>query len=969
MRPQRLAFIFFLSLFFLAPSLQAATITPDVLTDDNTVNGNCTLREAILTANTDVQVDACVPVGPLGTDTIILQGDSYVLDEPGTDEDAGASGDLDITDSQSLTIQGQGMGITIIDANGIDRVLHVQPGAWLLLNDLTIQGGQTGSLPDENDGGPPHRDSGGGLRVSFTTAANTLTNVEVFDNHTGDADQANIDGGFFGNAPMGGGIYVETGFLTLINSRVRENTTGNGFDDGSLPLSLALARGGHGGGIAAFIAQLTLIDSTVDGNIAGQGANDFIGGSPGAGGDGGGIFFDADENIGFNLNITGSTISNNQSGMTGQPASAFGSSGGGLYILRPSETILPFLENLIQNSTIRGNLAGGDVGQAGGIYFEGSDTNQILRLNQVTITNNDADAGIGTGGGIYMPLGTQTLNISNSILAGNLGDNGPDCFASAGLVSLGFNILGNDLGCDEFVDGVNGDQVGTPGSPLDPLLGILQDNGGPTFTHALLKGSPAIDQGGTCTADDQRGISRPQDGDTNGSLICDIGAFEYEPVCGDGIITSNEECDDGVFPPVGGDGCSVICTLEFGHSCSLEPSVCVLTCGNGIHEASEGCDDGNSANGDGCSSTCTVEFGYSCDTSAPNICTQTCGDGDLDPGEACDDGGNANGDGCAANCTVEPGFSCDDSEPSQCTPTCGDGTLDAGEECDDNNNSNDDGCSEFCRLECGDGVTQGSEECDDGNRQSLDGCNSFCEEEVCGDGIIQIALGEECEPPSSGSCDDDCLLTACGDGAVQAPEECDDGNNTTGDGCTGICQEEVCGDGIVSSLLGEECDDGNTSAGDGCDDACQNEVVPSCGDGILQGAEECDDGNNIALDGCNGLCETEECGDGIVQPSLGEDCEPPATESCDSECHDIVAPGAVCGNGAQETGEECDDGNLDPGDGCSSACTLADDDDTEEGGGCSLTVNSKATPGVWPLLGGLSFLGVLLLKRKRLVNR
>jgi hypothetical protein len=70
--------------------------------------------------------------------------------------------------------------------------------------------------------------------------------------------------------------------------------------------------------------------------------------------------------------------------------------------------------------------------------------------------------------------------------------------------------------------------VGTADDPIDPRLGPLAFNGGPTRTHALLAGSPAIDHGDNsgAPATDQRGVARRRDGDGNGSQITDIGAFE-----------------------------------------------------------------------------------------------------------------------------------------------------------------------------------------------------------------------------------------------------------------------------------------------------------------------------------------------------------------------------------------------------------------------------------------------------------
>ena len=111
-------------------------------------------------------------------------------------------------------------------------------------------------------------------------------------------------------------------------------------------------------------------------------------------------------------------------------------------------------------------------------------------------------------------------------------------------------------------------------------------------------------------------------------------------VCGDGKVTVSlgEECDDNVLPPADGDGCSATCTVEDSWECNGEPSVCVERyCGDGVITASlgEACDDGEEppVDGDGCSATCTVEDDYIC-TGQPSVCTSV---SDLCPSgaEAC----------------------------------------------------------------------------------------------------------------------------------------------------------------------------------------------------------------------------------------------------------------------------------------------------------------------------------------------
>lgn len=144
---------------------------------------------------------------------------------------------------------------------------------------------------------------------------------------------------------------------------------------------------------------------------------------------------------------------------------------------------------------------------------------------------------------------------------------------------------------------------------------------------------------------------------------------------------------------------------------------------------------------------------------------------------------------------------------------------------------------------CGDGIiNQTFEQCDDGNNEDGDGCSSTCQNEI--------------DTPNF-----------CGDGEIQNPnddgyeERCDDGNDDNSDQCNTNCEFTYCGDGIVQDPNGynfsEQCDDGNNTNGDGCSATCQTEGGgdPFCGDGIVnQSTEECDDGNNISGDGCENNC-------------------------------------------------------------------------------------------------------------------
>jgi cysteine-rich repeat protein len=121
-----------------------------------------------------------------------------------------------------------------------------------------------------------------------------------------------------------------------------------------------------------------------------------------------------------------------------------------------------------------------------------------------------------------------------------------------------------------------------------------------------------------------------------------------------------------------------------------------------------------------------------------------------------------------------------------------------------------------------------------------------------------------------------------------------------------------CGDGRRTA--GEECDDGNREPGDGCDEECRIEPAePACGNGVTMSDEECDDGNVQSGDGCDEECREERCGNRRVD--AGEECDPPAAGACTASCNRL-SPNCGDGRVQEDDGEQCDDRNDDPDDGC-----------------------------------------------------
>jgi hypothetical protein len=540
--------------FFYAAMLHSATInvtgTSDTFTGGDKV---CTLREAISNINdaADTYQD-CVPTGSYGSnDTINIQAGTYNITRSGSNEDFNEWGDFDLNSDTELVISGAGPVSTIINGNNVDRVFHIISPSGVTIENLSVIGGAS-----------PTR--GGGVFSDQNNAQITLNNLDIHNNTASE---------------YGGGVYIEDADLTIDSCSISSNTTLYG-----------------GGGVFSIGGLLVITNSTIDSNSANS--------SPGTG-SGGGIYNWGSGTIdktsitnnlvgyygagifnqgsgGVNINITNSTISNNNA--TGGDYNY----GGGLY--NGSVAVATIINSIISNNSA---LNEGNTGRGGGI-FNGGDNANLTILN-TTISGNTANTGGGiasygsitassstvsnneacpAGGGIYILAGTADITnvtVSNNIATCSVGAfgagvllqegstayiksstiafNNSELSSGAGLFGSGattHDIL-NTIISDNFPDNCYGvySKNGSPTTTnpagynissdescyfslsgdqpnVDPLIGPLADNGGLTFTHALQPGSPALDAADPVNypAVDQRGITRPQ------GTWSDIGAYE-----------------------------------------------------------------------------------------------------------------------------------------------------------------------------------------------------------------------------------------------------------------------------------------------------------------------------------------------------------------------------------------------------------------------------------------------------------
>lgn len=399
---------------------------------------------------------------------------------------------LALVGTDILSNDSSGHGGAIYFSGGESSQLEIDDG-WIGHNEASGDGGAlygTGDMAiDDSWFFQNTATAGGGVVAGFSGSDVTIESTNFSSNWA-----TENGAGLF--VPPSGELAIHGGVLEHNSA---ENQGGGIYSSQNSALSVDSAEfvgndaGTQGGAIYFQGGTFSMVRGTVDRNNAGT--------------HGGGLGFGANT-VGA---ISESTIHDNEADSSSGGISVFGSSG-------ESATMT------ITNSTISDNNT---VGHGGGVR---AGMWASVKLINNTITGNVAGE---LGGGVTIspgdPNGPGSLEITNTIVAGNFATEEETNDIRPGstdqLTDGGNNLIGDGGGIeDAIVDGENGNLVGDPEDPIDPLLGPLDDNGGPTQTHALLDGSPAIESGNDANAPqtDQRGVNRPQ-GDQS-----DIGAYERE---------------------------------------------------------------------------------------------------------------------------------------------------------------------------------------------------------------------------------------------------------------------------------------------------------------------------------------------------------------------------------------------------------------------------------------------------------
>jgi hypothetical protein len=485
--------------------LLAVTVTTLVDENDGVDVGGTSLRDAIAAAPAGETIEFAPALTNAGPATILLtRGELFIR--------------------KDLTINGPGAALLTVDASGNDptpnvnegngsRVFHIDDAAnslkKVVINGLRVTGGDAS--------GP-----GGAIlaRENLTLVSCVITGNATFTNSQlgggGIYSAANsitanslmlVDCSITNNVAVrdeGGGVRKQRGTLIMEGCTVSGNTStvlGGGLSAADASVNIQIrsstftsnsATGYYGGGIFVYSGVLTLTDSTLSGNSAPYGA---------------GLYLTTTSQG----TVVRSTINNNTASVDG----------GGVHVDSSQLTII--------GSTLSTNSARGFGGGA-------AMPNGTLILRHSTVTANRANTdnvGGEQGGGLI--TGTGVVTLDHTIVAGNL--RGTSIRSDAiGPTSARFSLIGDNTGATITDNG--GNLIGTGAFPVNPLLGPLAENGGPTRTHALQPGSQAIDAGdpaalagaGSVPTSDQRGVPfiRIYNGGGDLSARIDIGAYEVQ---------------------------------------------------------------------------------------------------------------------------------------------------------------------------------------------------------------------------------------------------------------------------------------------------------------------------------------------------------------------------------------------------------------------------------------------------------
>jgi hypothetical protein len=489
------------------------TLTVNSLADANPPTGVLTLRQALQAADGLTALNT-LPAGQVSVGSpywfqvpVVVSGTIRLSSAlPAVTTAAFIQG----PGAAALTLQGDGTtvrSVTVFNGgSGYTSPPQVTfssapPGGTTATGVAVVQNGQVVSVTITNSGfgyaAPPIITFGGpgtGAAANANPAADPLLTIAV--GATADVSGLTLDG----NQGFNEGISVGAGATLLVQDAIVQRAANNGNGGGILSQggNVSVARsqflndvaGGGGGAIASIGGNLNVRESTFSSSFAS--------------GSGGGIYNAANSaGGGGTLNVQDSTFTNNQT--VGR---------GGALDLEPGS------QASVADSTFYNNYAANG-GGAIGVYGQSANLNltSSLLLTSSTIFGNQVGAGA-SGAGLYVQ-GTATALVRDTIVAGNQHFNGPVTDVSGALdPASDHDLIGDGTSLTGIGNGLNGNLIGTAAGPIDPKLGPLASNGGPTQTFALLAGSPAIDAGSgeATTATDQRGV--PQ------ITFANIGAYQ-----------------------------------------------------------------------------------------------------------------------------------------------------------------------------------------------------------------------------------------------------------------------------------------------------------------------------------------------------------------------------------------------------------------------------------------------------------